>query len=96
MLLKRGRHEYRFVADGEWLDDPAAEQRIANAFRTENCVKFVAGKAPPNIAKNALWRRWGVGKSHKMTEDDSRNRLSSITNSHAVLRFQIICRPSPV
>jgi hypothetical protein len=59
MSLKPGRHEYRFVADGEWLDDPTAEQRIANAFGTENCVRVVAGETPPNIAKDTLWRRMG-------------------------------------
>jgi 1,4-alpha-glucan branching enzyme len=41
--LKPGRHEYRFVADGVWQDDPAAEQRTANAMGSENCVKIVAG-----------------------------------------------------
>jgi len=39
--LKPGRHEYRFVADGVWRDDPAAQQRTANALGGENCVKIV-------------------------------------------------------
>jgi len=41
VALKPGRHEYRFFADGAWLDDPAAEQRTANGMGGENCVKTV-------------------------------------------------------
>ena len=40
--LSPGRHEYRFVADGIWRDDPAAQQKIANAMGSENCVKMVS------------------------------------------------------
>jgi len=43
VALKPGRHEYRFVADGVWQDDPAAQHRIANALGGENCVKIVTG-----------------------------------------------------
>ena len=43
VALKPGRHEYRFVADGVWQDDPAAQQRTANALGSQNCVKTVAG-----------------------------------------------------
>lgn len=43
VTLKPGRHQYRFIADGVWQDDPAAQQRIANAMGGENCVKTVAG-----------------------------------------------------
>ena len=39
--LNPGRHEYRFVADGLWCDDPAARQRTANSLGTENCVRIV-------------------------------------------------------
>ena len=41
--LQPGRHEYRFVADGVWQDDPAAQQKTANPLGGENCVKTVAG-----------------------------------------------------
>ena len=41
VALGLGRHEYRFIADGVWLDDPAAQQKITNALGTENCVKTV-------------------------------------------------------
>lgn len=43
VALKPGRHEYRFIADGVWQDDPAAEERTANNMGGENCVKTVAG-----------------------------------------------------
>ena len=41
VALKPGRYEYRFIADGVWQDDPAAQQRSTNALGTENCVKTV-------------------------------------------------------
>lgn len=43
VALKPGRHEYRFIADGVWQDDPTAEQRTANVMGSENCVKTVGG-----------------------------------------------------
>jgi len=43
VALKPGRHEYRFIADGVWQDDPAAQERTANALGSENCVKTVTG-----------------------------------------------------
>ena len=44
VALKPGRHEYRFVADGVWRDDPATPQRIANGIGGENCVKTVGAE----------------------------------------------------
>ncbi len=41
--LAPGRYEYRFLVDGQWHDDPAATERVANDFGTENCVLHVAG-----------------------------------------------------
>jgi len=43
VALKPGRHEYRFIADGVWQDDPGAEQRTANTLGGENSVKTVTG-----------------------------------------------------
>ncbi|MGK0200039.1 MAG: hypothetical protein ACI91J_003329 [Yoonia sp.] len=34
-------YEYRFMVDGEWVDDPACQQTRANGFGTENCVRRV-------------------------------------------------------
>jgi len=41
VALKPGRYEYRFLADGVWCDNPAAEQKAANSLGTENCVRVV-------------------------------------------------------
>ncbi len=38
VLLAPGRHEYRFVVDGQWHDDPSCREHVANAFGSENCV----------------------------------------------------------
>jgi 1,4-alpha-glucan branching enzyme len=40
--LPPGRYQYRFMVDGAWCDDPTAEQRIANPFGGQNCVRSVA------------------------------------------------------
>jgi 1,4-alpha-glucan branching enzyme len=42
--LRPGLHEYRFVADGIWKDDPTAQQKISNSMGTENCVKTVSAE----------------------------------------------------
>ena len=41
LALKPGRYEYRFFADDAWCDNPAALQKAANSFGTENCVRIV-------------------------------------------------------
>src|SRR5690242_20824005 len=41
VALTPGRHEYRFVADGVWQDDPAAQEKISNTLGTQNCVRMV-------------------------------------------------------
>lgn len=39
--LEPGTHEYRFVVDGEWQDDPACQERCANPFGVDNCLVLV-------------------------------------------------------
>ena len=47
LALRPGRYEYRFVVDGEWVDDPAATELIPNLFGTANAVLVVfASKSP--------------------------------------------------
>jgi len=41
-VLPPGRYEYRFWVDGAWCDDPRAQERIQNAFGSQNCVKTVS------------------------------------------------------
>lgn len=36
--LKPGRHEYKFLVDGNWTNDPRCTSCVANAFGTQNCV----------------------------------------------------------
>jgi 1,4-alpha-glucan branching enzyme len=41
LALPPGRHEYRFVADGQWLNDPAAAESMPNDFGGRNAVCVV-------------------------------------------------------
>lgn len=41
LMLEPGEHEYRFVVDGVWWDDPMAAERRANDFGCENCLIIV-------------------------------------------------------
>lgn len=53
LTLKPGVYEYRFVADGVWITDPACPETSLNPFGTNNSVLRVAepveiaGTAPP-------------------------------------------------
>ena len=41
LLLPKGRHEYKFVVDGEWVTDPNCMDQAANEFGTMNSVIVV-------------------------------------------------------
>ncbi len=49
LSLPPGRHEYRFLVDGEWRDDPACTERVPNPFGTENCVLHVLREAAQEV-----------------------------------------------
>ena len=36
--LKPGRHEYKFLVDGSWLNDPRCTACVSNSFGTQNCL----------------------------------------------------------
>jgi 1,4-alpha-glucan branching enzyme len=36
--LPPGMHEYRFIVDGQWCDDPDCAVRAPNPYGTENAV----------------------------------------------------------
>jgi hypothetical protein len=36
--LAPGRYQYKFLADGEWLLDPAAQQNVPNEYGSLNSV----------------------------------------------------------
>ncbi|MGI8967335.1 MAG: isoamylase early set domain-containing protein [Limisphaerales bacterium] len=38
VTLPPGRYEYRFVADGQWLNDPKAKESSPNSFGGKNSV----------------------------------------------------------
>lgn len=41
LILPPGRHEYKFVVNGEWLVDPACSESIANDKGSQNSVVIV-------------------------------------------------------
>lgn len=41
LMLEPGEHEYRFVVDGVWWDDPVNSMRRQNDFGCENCIIVV-------------------------------------------------------
>lgn len=41
LALPPGRYEYRFVVDGQWIDDPAAKATVPNSFGGNNAVLVV-------------------------------------------------------
>lgn len=42
LLLDAGIYEYRFVVDGQWTDDPAAQRHVPNGFGGQNGVLVIA------------------------------------------------------
>ena len=38
LMLAHGEYEYRYLVDGEWVDDPACEEHRTNEYGTDNCV----------------------------------------------------------
>jgi len=41
LALTEGTHEYRYLVDGQWRDDPNCATRVPNTFGGENCVRVV-------------------------------------------------------
>lgn len=38
VALKPGRYEYKFVVDGNWLNDPCCTSCVPNSVGSHNCV----------------------------------------------------------
>ena len=38
VALPQGRHRYKFLVDGQWLEDPHCEERAPNPFGTNDGV----------------------------------------------------------
>ena len=57
LALPPGRYEYRFVVDGQWVDDPSATELIPNPFGTANAVLEVRPATPaPSIRSGGAAR----------------------------------------
>jgi len=41
LLLAPGRYEYRVIADGRWVEDPACDEKTPNPFGGLNSVRHV-------------------------------------------------------
>jgi 1,4-alpha-glucan branching enzyme len=39
--LEPGEYEYKFLADGAWLNDPKADRIVANGWGSANSIKVV-------------------------------------------------------
>jgi hypothetical protein len=39
--IEPGEHQYRFIVDGEWRDDPVNTLRCWNEYGTENCILII-------------------------------------------------------
>lgn len=39
--LPPGRHEYRFLVDGRWEDDPSATEVVPNPYGSQNAIVIV-------------------------------------------------------
>jgi len=42
LVLEPGRHEYRFIVDGQWTNDPLSSAYVSNPFGGLNCVLVAA------------------------------------------------------
>ncbi|OGC77103.1 MAG: hypothetical protein A2Z27_01665 [candidate division Zixibacteria bacterium RBG_16_50_21] len=42
LRLPPGTYEYKFIADGKWLEDPKNPKRVANPYFTQNSVQTVS------------------------------------------------------
>jgi len=38
VALKSGRYEYKFIVDGNWVNDPRCTSCVANSVGSHNCV----------------------------------------------------------
>jgi hypothetical protein len=59
LALPPGRYEYRFVIDGQWVDDPAANETVPNPFGGSNAVLVVTDAASQSEDKPQSPRRSG-------------------------------------
>jgi len=39
--LPKGRHEYKFIVDGSWVNDTNCSYCVPNSFGSQNCVREI-------------------------------------------------------
>ncbi len=44
VMIPPGKYEYKFLADGQWIEDPRNDQNCPNCFGTNNSVLNLAPK----------------------------------------------------
>jgi 1,4-alpha-glucan branching enzyme len=42
VALTPGTHQYRFLVDGEWRDDPECRVRVSNPYGSQDAIRKVA------------------------------------------------------
>jgi 1,4-alpha-glucan branching enzyme len=42
VALTPGAHQYRFLVDGQWQDDPECRMRVSNPYGSQDAVREVA------------------------------------------------------
>ncbi len=58
--LLPGSHEYRFIVDGSWCDDPQCAEKSGNKFGTYNSVIRVSVEDRPPSAKRKAGKKSGA------------------------------------
>ena len=44
LQLEPGRYEYKFIVDGQWMEDPTAAENVTNWYGTLNSVRYIRRK----------------------------------------------------
>jgi len=70
LALPPGRYEYRFVVDGQWVDDPAATELIPNVFGSANAVLEVRAATPAPLTPSTAAAR--ADRAPKRTTENFR------------------------
>lgn len=42
VILSEGEHQYKFIVDGDWVNDPGAERYVENGVGGLNSVKIIS------------------------------------------------------
>jgi len=73
VVLPAARHEYRFIADGIWNDDPRACAYVPNQFGWCNCVVEVA----PTGSQGGASAKGEITKAPDALEQRSQSRINT-------------------